>query len=106
MQAPMPLRTALLCATTLSVLSAVQAQAGQAAAPAHRVHPNEHRFDTRGVKVRRWVDGGVTHTARSRDGGATWQPLLDADDRLHHVLARFDPATAPLQLPGPMAAPP
>ncbi|HEU4419153.1 MAG TPA: S8 family serine peptidase [Planctomycetota bacterium] len=87
------------------MLSPVQAQAGQGASPGHRVHPQEQRFETRGAKVRRWVDGGVTRTARSRDGGVTWQPLLDADDRVHHVLAKFDPAMAPLQLPGPMAAP-
>jgi hypothetical protein len=52
-------------------------------------------FSAGSASVRRWEEGGVAKAAWSHDGGVSWRPLLAPDDRLHFVLAAFDPVRDP-----------
>jgi serine protease AprX len=102
-QDPMQLSRALLCAATLSLLPAefVSAQTVTIAA----ANSGELSYQVGGLQVRRWTDAGVAKAAMSRDGGRTWRNLFQPDDRLHFVLAQYDPMQNDLHLPAPMGVP-
>jgi len=95
--------TALLFATTLSLLPVAVAQTVETNFTA--ATDSELRFQIGDLQVRRWNAAGVAKAASSRDGGRTWSPLADPDDRLHFVLAVYDPRHENLALPGAMGAP-
>lgn len=98
----MLLPRALLFASTLSLLPTVQAQD---LLPSVTSNQGELRFTLGELMVRRWDEAGVAKAARSRDGGRSWQPLADPDDRLHFRLAQYDPLRGDVQLPGVLGAP-
>ena len=99
----MHLSRALLCATTLSLLSVdfVSAQTVSTTV----ANSEELAFQIGGVQVRRWTEAGVAKAAMSRDGGRSWSNLFQPDDRLHFVLAQYDPSSNELHLPAPMGVP-
>jgi serine protease AprX len=102
----MLVRASLLCSTVLSLVPAAFAQAPDAAATTTAPSAEQDvRFTLGGLTVRRWVDGAGTHAATSRDGGASWQPLLPPNDDLQLVGGQFDPRTAQPQFPGVLGAP-
>jgi serine protease AprX len=106
----MHLPPTLLLASTLYLLSAPLALAcaqepNTTAADATAGAADEHRYAVDGLQVRRWRDANGTHAAASRDGGRTWDLLRQPDDRLHFVLAQFDPTNGEPQLGGALAAP-
>jgi hypothetical protein len=63
------------------------------------------QFELGAVTLRRWEDAGVPRASSSRDGGRTWQPMHDPDDRLHFALALFDPRNGEPQFAGHLGAP-
>ena len=93
---------ALSFATTLSLLSLAVAQTVDTNTAV--TAQGELRFAVENLQVRRWNEAGVAKAAASRDGGRTWSPLADPDDRLHFVLAQYDPLHENLDLPGAMGA--
>lgn len=100
----MHLPKALLCAATLSLLPVVPAQSiAVPSTPAAAAGELQFRADN--VLVRRWVEGGFAKAALSRDEGRTWLALANPDDRLHFVLAQYDPLHQAMQLPGEMGVP-
>jgi len=99
----MQLPRAMLFATTLSLLPVAVAQTVDTHTTASA--QGESRFQIENLQVRRWLEQGVAKAAASRDGGRSWSPLGDPDDRLHFVLAQYDPLHENLQLPGAMGAP-
>ncbi|MEO6594812.1 MAG: hypothetical protein ABIP94_08680, partial [Planctomycetota bacterium] len=102
----MQLRSTFFCTTTLSLLSMATAQVVESTARAPAEARNgEIRFELANTTIRRWAESGVAHAAMSRNGGQSWTALERPDDRLHFVLAQFDPIVSPLQLDGAMAAP-
>ncbi len=100
----MHLHRSLFAVAALSLIpaSTVLAQAAQAAAAATT---GELRFQVGDVMVRRWHDQGVAKAAMSDDAGRTWRSLKNPDDRLHFVLADFDPRESGMTLPGVMGQP-
>lgn len=98
----MHLPSALLFASTLSLVPLAVAQTVAASAV---TQDGQLQYQVGDLTVRRYAEAGVAKAAFSRDGGRSWLPLANPDDRLHFVYAQFDPLTAPLQVGGPLAAP-
>ena len=99
----MHLHRSLFAFAALSLIpaSTVLAQAAAAAAAT----TGELRFQVGDVMVRRWNDQGVAKAAMSDDAGRTWRSLKNPDDRLHFVLADFDPRQSGMTLTGVLGQP-
>jgi hypothetical protein len=95
---------ALLFASTLSLLPIAAAQSAPAAEAA-TAQDDELRFRLGDLVVRRFVEGGTVRAEASRDGGRTFRPLADPDDRLHFVLAQYDPLVTTLAVSAALGAP-
>lgn len=101
----MQLPRAVLFSSTLALLPIATAQSVLPADTTTTVANGELRYQVGELVVRRWSVDGVPHAALSRDQGRTWQNLANPDDRLHFVLAQFDPLVAPVELPGVFGVP-
>jgi hypothetical protein len=93
---------ALLFATTLSLMPMASAQD---LAPPIVTAQRDIQFASGDALVRRFHEGAVAKAAWSRDGGRTWQPLGDPDDRLHFLLRTWDPIAEEATLPGMLGVP-
>jgi serine protease AprX len=107
----MPRPSLVFCASTLSLLTTAVAQVVAGAIPAANATAQAAaseplQFGVGDLLVRRWETPGGAKAAHSRDGGRTWQPLVDPDDRLHWVLAVYDPLREDHRLAGALGAPP
>jgi hypothetical protein len=96
----MQLRSSLLCSTVLSMLPVAVAQTPATTAVRTDAAAQALQFTVGGVTMKRWQDASGDHVAMSRDGGASWTPLLDADDLLRFQLVSFDPRVGEPEFPG------
>ncbi|MFY9343778.1 MAG: S8 family serine peptidase [Planctomycetota bacterium] len=87
------------------MLPSAWAQAPETATPDAASAAAELRYTIGKLTVRRFTTAGVERTAISRDGGASWREVQQPDDRLHTIVAVFDPLTGMPDFPGVMAAP-
>ncbi|MBL8725424.1 MAG: S8 family serine peptidase [Planctomycetes bacterium] len=95
----------MLFSSTLALLPVAHAQSVVPAGTTTTIANGELRYAAGDLMVRRWSVDGVPHAALSRDQGRSWQALANPDDRLHFLLAQFDPTTAQIDLPGVLGAP-
>ncbi|MBL8755780.1 MAG: S8 family serine peptidase [Planctomycetes bacterium] len=85
------MRSSLLCSTVLSMLPVAVAQAPAVTAVRADASAQVLQFSVGGITMKRWHDAAGDHVAMSRDGGASWTQLMEADDLLRFRLASFDP---------------
>ncbi|MBX3463526.1 MAG: S8 family serine peptidase [Planctomycetes bacterium] len=64
-----------------------------------------YEFAVQGVSVRRLLAADGPHADWSEDGGLSWRPLRQPDDRLHFRLVSFDPLLGVPSFPPPFGVP-